>query len=86
MRGGAGAIQCRINIAGSNNSVRVGEGSSINDGTICIEDDGNEVIIGKMCNYVGKYNWHVWKEPVLSLEMDACFLRILHFGQGILIR
>ncbi len=79
---GEGIIRCRISITGSNNIVRVREGSSIYDGTICIEDDGNKVIIGKNTQLCGKIQLVCMEGTRIVVGDDCLFSSDITFRTG----
>lgn len=52
---GKGKVEnCHIHIYGSNNIIRIGNGSNVSDATFWIEDDRNEIRIGKYTSLCGK--------------------------------
>lgn len=71
-----------FHIQGNNNIIEIGEGTSINQGDIWIEDDNNQIIIGDNTNLCGKIHLACTEGRKISIGNDCLFSSEIVFRTG----
>ena len=73
---------CAFYISGNNNTVRIGPWSTLINGEICIEDDGNEIILGEHTRILGKTHLAAIEGTKIVIGKDSMFSSDVHFRTG----